>query len=90
MNFLAHDEVRTSLGVNCDDHTYKSRKVFPHSQLVTSNAEKSTGAMDVEAGTKLGAQCCHVQAGHDPVVSMELYEELSSKQNDEEIFQIVF
>ena len=46
--------------------------------------------MDVEAGTKLGAQCCHVQAGHDHVVSMELYEELSSKQNDEEIFHIVF
>ena len=46
--------------------------------------------MDVEAGTKLGAQSCHVQAGHYPVVDMEYYEELSSKQNDEEIFQIVF
>ena len=90
MNFWLHEVCITSLVVNCDDHTYKSRKLFSHSQLVTSNAEKSTGAMDVEAGTKLGAQCCHVQAGHDPVVSMELYEELSSKQNDEEIFQIVF
>ena len=36
--------------------------------------------MDVEAGTKLGAQCCHVQAAHDPVVGMALYEELSSKK----------
>ena len=90
MNFCPHRDIITFLGVNCDDHTYKSCKVFLHSQLVTSKAQKSTGAMDVEAGTKLGAQCCHVQAGHDPVVSMELYEELSSKQNDEEIFQIVF
>ena len=46
--------------------------------------------MDVEAGTKLEAQCCHVQAGHDPVVILELFEELGSKQNDEENFQIVF
>ena len=70
VNFWLYKDCITSLGVNCDDHTYKSRKVFPDSQLLTSKAEKSTGAMDVEAGTKLGAQCCHVQAGHDPVVTM--------------------
>ena len=44
----------------------------------------STGAMDVEAGTKLKASSCHVQAAHGPVVSMVLYATVSCKESDEQ------
>ena len=40
--------------------------------------------MDVEAGTKLGAQSCHVQTAHDPAVTMLRHGEVSRKINDEQ------
>ena len=48
----------------------------------------STGAMDVEAGTKLKASSCHVQAAHGPVVSMVLYATVSCKESDEQTFKL--
>ena len=49
-------DLQNSLGVDCDNHTYKCRNFFPYLQLLTAMAKMSIDPLDVEAEIKLGAR----------------------------------
>ena len=49
----------------------------------------TTGALDIEAGIKLGARSYYMRATCGPVVSKELHIELSSELGDAHIFKML-